>query len=204
MLDDKFYQNKNIDFKNFYSKSKFKFSTGLANGDEIEEFIDAGHLTNANIKNINAVSIDLNLNDDFKTFRESRIIDITKKETPEIVQMRKDIYGKYSIFPGMFFLASTQGVFQLPNWLTCKVELRSSSGRIAMNHMNSGLVDPGFNNANITLEFLNQSPHMYLINSECCFVQVCFYKNYPVSEKYNYKNNGRYNGIFGTVESKSI
>lgn len=205
MLDDTKYYNNNQDFINFYERSRFSFSPGLANGDEIEEFIEAGFLENINIKDVNATSIDLNINDDdLWKFETPQLVDLTMKETPSLVKMKKSDEGKYYIFPNMFFLASTQGVCNFPNWLSAIVELRSSTGRIAINHMKAGWIDPGFSSANITLEFKNESPHTYLISSNCCFIQLCFHKSYPVSKKYDYRTKGSYNGVYGTVASKGV
>lgn len=204
MLRDNEYIDDNAQFKEFYFKSNFKFAPGLANGDEIGEYLEEGFLEGVNVKDINATSLDLKLNDDFLKLKENQLVDLVLKEKPETVKMEKHYSGKYVITPNMFFLGSTSGIYNLPNWLSTSVYLRSSAGRIGLNHMMAGWADPGFNGANLTLEFHNVSNNTYLINADCCFIQVCFHKSYPVSAKYDYRTKGRYNGKLGTINSKGV
>jgi deoxycytidine triphosphate deaminase len=204
MLNNTEYIDYNNEFEEFYAYSKFKFAPGLANGDEIQEFLEAGFLKDVEIEKINATSIDLKLNDDFKKLAGGQIIDLTKGERPDVIQMKKEFDGKYVINPNMCFLGSTKGVYNLPNWLSTIVELRSSTGRMFINHMKAGWADPGFNNANLTLEFHNVSDNTYLIDSEQYLIQVVFQKSFPVSEKYDYRTKGNYNGVLGTVNSRGV
>jgi deoxycytidine triphosphate deaminase len=194
----------NLDSINdFYESNRFDFYPGEANGDEIKGFLDAGFINEANEERISGTSLDLELQEDFKVLKGNEIIDLTKGEKPSYVEMKKH-YGKYWIHPNLFFITSTKCVFNLPNWLKCQVFLRSSIGRAGVNHMLAGLVDPGFNGSNLTLEFKNETTNTYLVDKDCYFIQIVFHKIIPVSSKYDYTNTGRHNNELGTVGCKGV
>jgi dCTP deaminase len=178
--------------------------SGIANGDQIEYFIDKGFIKGAKKENINAGSLDLTLNSDILTLKGNEIINLSKKEKPELLLLKRHSDGYFWITPGMFFLASTKEEFNLPDFICTSVYLRSSIARVGIDHLMAGWADAGFTGSNLTLEFINNTTNTYLIKEDNCYVQIVFHLMNSVSDRYNYKTKGRYNNKKGTVISKSI
>lgn len=111
-------------------------------------------------------SVDLRLNDkdDFQ---------------PKLCKRRyvgNDNGNKYKtlLYPGQFVLTSTLERVEIPNYLSARVEGKSSLGRKGlMVHVTAGFIDPGFK-GNITLELKNLSSSIIFLKPGMYISQICF------------------------------
>lgn len=177
----------------------------ILNGQEIEKFVDEGHLLNSDKTLINSGSIDLRINSDIKILNEYNTVDLSEGEKPsyrEYDMVQND--GKFLFKPGQKILCSTIEEFNLPDNVCTDIRLRSSVARCFIDHLFASWADAGFNGANLTLEFVNHSSNIYILKPGMRLVQLIMYRTNPVDDKYNYRHKGRYNQQKGTIGSKGI
>lgn len=144
-------------------------------------------------------------------------LDVERQIQPASIDLRLDRYiissdnettdifdEPYTLKPQEFVLASTLEYVQVPNNLVCRVDGRSSIGRLGvMVHVTAGYIDPGFK-GNITLEIYNVSdrefPLKYMDHICQLVVEVldrpCLrpYGDSTLNSKYNYSD--------GVIQSK--
>ena len=166
---------------------------------EICELIEQGVIKNADFKNVNSSSLDITLGrevfaellpNNWGSFHEKPIslrdripLNMEKKPTP------------YTLYPGDFILASSKEVFHLPNNISAEYKLKSSMARIALEHLNAGWCDAGWNGSVLTLELKNMTKfHKILIQEGDLIGQVVFFRHKEVPADKSYATRGRYNG----------
>lgn len=117
-------------------------------------------------------------------------IDLTKytKENP------------YLFKPGQRLLVSSLESFNIPPNVCGIIKMKSSAGGKYIDCINSGFIDPGFNNATLTIQLINQSFCDFPIYPGLSIVQVIFYW-LGQTPKRNYGEIGSYNGIKQVRES---
>lgn len=173
---------------------------------ELHELIESG-VIDADPENVNGTSIDVRLDRTILVELEKKelgIVDPSLKQTHETITIDMSDSG-YLMLPGQCVLANTIETFNLPLDISCQVVLKSSIGRVFLNHMMAGFGDPGWNNAKMTLELKNELQyHAILIKPNMLIAQIKFYRSEPVPENRSYKVRGRYNNTTTVTTSKGV
>lgn len=121
----------------------------------------------------------------------------TKMHTQTIVM---DDDEGFVLLPGQFILAHTIERLYLPDNIAALWRTKSSMGRIALEHMDAGWVDPGFNGA-LTLEFCNASQyHPIRIRPGDRVGQLVLLRGRKVGVEHSYRATGNYNGASGVKQ----
>lgn len=170
----------------------------------LRELIGAG-IVNAKHEHVNATSIDLTLGDIiFIEGCKSNTVDLADKETPEMFQIAVPEEGVV-VAPGMFILAQTNEIFNLPNNISAEYKLNSSLARAGLDHLNAGWADAGWNGSVLTLEFKNclQYQSLKLTPGMKCG-QMVFFEHEPVPDHASYAAKGQYNGDTEASQSKGL
>lgn len=166
---------------------------------EICELIEQGVVENADFKNVNSSSLDITLGREVFaellpnnwgschekpiSLRDRTPLNMERKPTP------------YVLYPGEFVLASSKEVFHLPNTISAEYKLKSSMARIALEHLNAGWCDAGWNGSVLTLELKNMTKfHKILIQEGDLIGQIVFFRHKEVPADKSYAARGRYNG----------
>ena len=77
------------------------------------------------------------------------------------------------LFPGEVVLASTVEYVIIPRGVACDLKLKSTLGRLWINHSMAGWCDPGFEGT-ITLELQNLGPEPFVLESDQRIAQLIF------------------------------
>ncbi len=77
------------------------------------------------------------------------------------------------LFPGEVVLASTQEWVKIPRDVACDLKLKSTLGRLWINHSLAGWCDPGFA-GDITLELQNLGPVPFVLEAGRRIAQLIF------------------------------
>lgn len=169
----------------------------LLSYNELCKLVDDGVITNVDKSMVNSSSIDLTLGskilaEDTSSFHTIFLCD---RQALCVKEFNLDHIGsKYVLAPGEFILAQTLQEFNLPDNISAEYKLKSSMGRIALEHMNAGWCDAGWHGSVLTLEFANMtSKHNIILTKGDPIGQVVFFRHETVPEHASYRNRGRYN-----------
>ncbi|MEM6795001.1 MAG: dCTP deaminase [Acidobacteriota bacterium] len=77
------------------------------------------------------------------------------------------------LFPGEVVLASTLEYVRIPKEVACDLKLKSTLGRLWINHSLAGWCDPGFE-GDITLELQNLGPEPFVLEAGRRIAQLIF------------------------------
>ena len=77
------------------------------------------------------------------------------------------------LFPGEVVLASTMEYVRIPRDVACDLKLKSTLGRLWINHSLAGWCDPGFQ-GEITLELQNLGPQPFVLEAGRRIAQLIF------------------------------
>jgi len=77
------------------------------------------------------------------------------------------------LFPGEVVLASTMEYVRIPRDVACDLKLKSTLGRLWINHSLAGWCDPGFE-GQITLELQNLGPVPFILHAGRRIAQLIF------------------------------
>jgi len=166
--------------------------------------VENGVLQNATVDQVNAASIDLHLGDTLLVESYGDVsVDLFEKDKPPMEKLQLGMGGRWWLEPGEFALAETKEVFHLPDWVACEFKLKSSLARAGLNHVLAGWADPGFNDATLTLELINQLQKNSLgLKPGMKIGQMVFWEGEEVPREASYATRGRYNGQRGATQSK--
>jgi dCTP deaminase len=106
---------------------------------------------------VQPASVDVRLGDSFRVFHNHRVTAIDLREPPRNLTEEVHIEGDlpFAIHPGEFVLGRTLEAVQIPDDVVCRIEGKSSIGRLGLIvHATAGFVDPGFRGT-LTLEITN-------------------------------------------------
>ena len=106
---------------------------------------------------IQPASVDIRLGNSFRVFHNHRIQSIDLGNPPRDLTEHVEIgdEGEFVIHPGEFVLGRTQEWVEIPDDMVCRIEGKSSIGRLGLVvHATAGFVDPGFKGT-LTLEIAN-------------------------------------------------
>lgn len=158
-----------------------------------------GIIENSLPEHVNAASIDITLGglilaEVKPQYHADSIIHLSKGQPLNTERISIPTSG-YVLEPGKFILAQSEQVFHLPRDVSALYSLKSSMGRIALEHMNAGWCDAGWNGSVLTLELKNMSEyHRIVIKKGDRIGQLKFFMHEAVPEHASYAKVGRYNG----------
>ena len=115
--------------------------------------------------------------------------------TDVIIRGTEKVKLPINLMPGEFIIASTLEYVKIPHDVAVDLKLKSSIGRLGINHALSGWVDPGFE-GEITLELQNISGSRVILEPNIKIAQIIFMQ---LTEKtiLPYNTTGRYQGQTG-------
>ena len=115
-------------------------------------------ITTSSVEPINSASFDIRLSDHW----------ICPTRDPEEFRA-----PHIKLFPGEVVLASTLEYVRIPRTVACDLKLKSTFGRLWINHSLAGWCDPGFQ-GNITLELQNLGPTPFVLEAHRRIAQLIF------------------------------
>mgnify|MGYP000013417163 CR=1 FL=1 len=178
------------------------------NHDEIMPFLTDGTVVGSDPSLVNTASLDIVLGDtllvesnkdDFWNYRP-RVLDYGARENFDACKVRMTDEG-FVLLPGQFVLGCTVESFNFPNNLAALYRSKSTMGRLALEHMDAGWVDPGFNGV-LTLELKNEFQHHSVrIRPGDRIGQLIFMRGNAVRQAVSYATTGNYNGAAGVRQA---
>lgn len=170
------------------------------NHNQIEALVASGGMANVDPACVNAASLDLRIAETILVERSpGYAIDYRKRQRLDMVEVRIPERG-YLIEPGEFLLAATIEQCNLPDDVAALFRIKSSMGRIGLEHMDAGWVDPGFNGS-LTLELKNMTNHHAIrIRPGDRIGQLVFLRGAMVAPEQSYRVRGNYNGRSGVAQ----
>ena len=159
------------------------------------------------VKQIGPSSVDVRLGGNFTVPTTSRLgsIDPDKEELVKGYTSAVDIGHNEAFFlhPGECVLASTMEYIRVPRDLACRIEGRSSWGRLGLLvHATAGFVDPGFS-GNLTFELFNAGRLPIQLKPGMRMAQLCFFelKDFP-NVAYDQRPESKYLNSLSAVGSR--
>jgi dCTP deaminase len=171
----------------------------------------------SNDQNINPASVEVTLGNRFyvednepwvikaNTLATELFTDLGKKQNIKLKLIVLEDDDALVFRPGMFVLAETKEVFNLPDNLVAEYVLKSSQARNGWQHLLAGYCDPGWHNSILTMEFVNESQNGYLLlrpGMKCG--QMKFYEVEEVPEDKSYRVVGQYNNQTEVQQAKQL
>ena len=107
------------------------------------------------------------------------------------------------LFPGEVVLASTMEYVRIPRNVACDLKLKSTLGRLWINHSLAGWCDPGFE-GEITLELQNLGPQPFVLEAGRRIAQLIFIamEEEPEVAYGEPGSNSHYQGQRGTTTAR--
>lgn len=108
------------------------------------------------------------------------------------------------LFPGEVVLASTLEYVRIPHDVACDLKLKSTLGRLWINHSLAGWCDPGFE-GEITLELQNLGPQPFVLEAGRRIAQLIFLamEEKPEVPYGAPSSSSHYQGQRGTTRARS-
>ena len=108
------------------------------------------------------------------------------------------------LFPGEVVLACTAEYVRVPTDVACDLKLKSTLGRLWINHSLAGWCDPGFE-GDITLELQNLGPEPFILEAGRRIAQLIFIRmeNEPDVAYGSAGSSSHYQGQRGTTRARS-
>ncbi len=109
----------------------------------------------------------------------------------------------FTLFPGEVILATTAEEIKLPRDVVADLKLKSSLGRLWLNHSMSGWIDANFQ-GQVTLELQNLGPYPRILTAGMRVAQLVFLGlESPPTIAYGELGRGHYQGQRGATKSWS-
>src|SRR5262245_33426842 len=154
----------------------------------IRAFAADGGISPFNPEQINPASYDVTLGDHW----------ICPTREPEEARAES-----FTLFPGEVILATTREFIKMPRDVVCDLKLKSSLGRLWLNHSLSGWIDCNFH-GQVTLELQNLGPYPRILTAGMRVAQLVFFGMAATPDvAYGEKGTGHYQGQSGTTRSWS-
>ena len=154
----------------------------------IRKFAESGGITPFDPEQINPASYDVTLGDHW----------ICPTRDPEETHAES-----FTLFPGEVILATTREFLKLPRDVVCDLKLKSSLGRLWLNHSLSGWIDCNFH-GQVTLELQNLGPYPRLLGAGMRVAQLVFMgMESPPDIAYGEKGRGHYQNQAGATRAWS-
>jgi deoxycytidine triphosphate deaminase len=133
-----------------------------------------------------------------------KTIDLANKENISTIEVQIGDDG-IELEPGETMLASSNEIFDLPDWLAAEYKLKSSMARNFLEHLNAGWCDPGWQGSRLTLELKNMNMyHTLILRPGMKIGQIVFFACEPVPKDKSYSVTGRYNNQAKVTEAKGV
>lgn len=131
-------------------------------------------------KQIGPCSVDVRLGGTFKIPITAQIGAIDPEDGDIVTKHTESVEighnGCFHLHPGEFVLAATLEYLRVPRDLACRIEGRSSWGRLGLLvHATAGFVDPGFS-GNLTFELINAGRLPVKLKPGMRMAQLCFFE----------------------------
>ena len=156
-------------------------------------------------KLIQPASVDVRLGDVFLAFRRHQASHIDPFEHNDALMETVVVTdGPFVLHPSEFALGTTVERLTLPNNIACRVEGKSSLGRLGLLiHATAGFVDAGWTDGQITLELSNVAPLPIKLWPGMKIAQLSFMMmDAPAEKPYGHPDLGsKYQGQSGPVAS---
>ncbi|RMG42761.1 MAG: dCTP deaminase [Candidatus Dadabacteria bacterium] len=154
----------------------------------IQKFGESGGILPFNPEQVNPASYDVTLGDHW----------ICPTRDPEEIKT-----DKFTLFPGEVILATTREYLKMPRDVVADLKLKSSLGRLWLNHSLSGWIDCNFH-GQVTLELQNLGPYPRVLTAGMRIAQLVFMgMESPPERAYGEKGCGNYQGQTGTTRAWS-
>lgn len=179
--------------------------SGVLSDGSIIEAVTFGHITIKpfNLAQVQPSSYDVTLDNEFRIFDNHAFTCIDPKVPMEALTRTKRVPDKQQgttdqpipnylvLHPGEFVLGQTIERLTLPDNVVCRIEGKSSLGRIGLLvHATAGFVDPGFEGC-LTLELSNQAMVPIKLYPGMLIGQLSFqWMDQPAEKPYNGKYQG--------------
>ncbi len=163
------------------------------------DIVDSGFITHVLPENINGSSIDVRIGNEVLIERtvgsmELHTISLRDREPLNTVKYDLQKEGPLFLYPGECILAHTIEMFNLPSDLSAMFKLKSSCGRIFLEHMNAGWCDAYWHGSALTMELKNNTrQHVIKLEYGDAIGQMVFFPHKAVPEDMGYAKRGRYN-----------
>ena len=174
----------------------------------IRELVDAGRITIDpwDPSMVQPASVDVRLGNSFRVFHNHQIQAIDLSDPPsgltEHVHIEDD--EPFVLHPGEFVLGRTIEVVAIPDDIVCRIEGKSSIGRLGLIvHATAGFVDPGFSGS-LTLEITNFNSVPIVLRPGLPVAQLSFMALDKAAERpYGHPDLGsHYHGQVDATESR--
>lgn len=154
----------------------------------IQQFGEKGGILPFNPEQINPASYDVTLGNKW----------VCPTRDPEEITA-----DSITLFPGEVVLATTQEYLKMPRDVVCDLKLKSSLGRLFLNHSLSGWIDCNFQ-GQVTLELQNLGPYPRNLTAGMRIAQLVFMamESAPLVA-YGEKGRGHYQGQQGATRAWS-
>jgi dCTP deaminase len=143
---------------------------------------------------IQPCSVDVRLGSKFRKFKdvEGAVLDPSKKDLDKYTELVDIGDGEYVIMPGEFVLGVTIERIKLPDFISAKLEGRSSIGRMGIEVGSyAGFVEAGFD-GQLTLELFNHGHYPIILRAGMRIGQVAFeIMDHPADKPYHGKYLGQ-------------
>lgn len=154
----------------------------------IQAFAESGGIAPFEPAQVNPASYDVTLGSHW----------ICPTREPEEIQAES-----FTLFPGEVILATTREYLKMPRDVVCDLKLKSSLGRLWLNHSLSGWIDCNFQ-GQVTLELQNLGPYPRVLSSGMRIAQLVFMSmESPPLVAYGEAGKGHYQGQTGATRSWS-
>jgi dCTP deaminase len=155
---------------------------------------------------VQPASVDVRLGTTFRVFHNHRApaIDLREPPTNLTEQVEVEEGEAFVIHPGEFVLGRTLEWVELPHEIVCRIEGKSSVGRLGLIvHATAGFVDPGFNGT-LTLEITNLTRIPIKLYPGLPIAQLSFMTlDAPAERPYGHPDLGsHYQGQLEATESR--
>lgn len=159
---------------------------------------------------IGSSSIDVRLGTEFRYIKTSKQTHFDLSQSIEKIKEQIEGYSEvvhinpmdpFILHPNDFVLASTLEYIIIPNYLTGRLEGRSTWGRVGLQvHSTAGFVDPGFEGS-LTFELNNMGKLPLPLYPGIRVGQISFHTIEPARKLYSKKEGSKYAKITGTKSS---
>ena len=174
----------------------------------IRELVDAGRITIDpwDSSMVQPASVDVRLGNSFRVFHNHQIqaIDLSDPPSGLTEHVHVDDDEPFVLHPGEFVLGRTIEVVAIPDDIVCRIEGKSSIGRLGLIvHATAGFVDPGFSGS-LTLEITNFNSVPIVLRPGLPVAQLSFMALDKAAERpYGHPELGsHYHGQVDATESR--
>lgn len=165
---------------------------------ELLGLVSRGVVTGVEPAAVNGASIDVHLSgrfliEDVPEYGKS-VVDLGRGQSVSYREATLTDEDFLEMPPGVFLLASTREIFNIPADIGALFVMKSSLARSGLDQMNAAWCSPGWTGSSLTLELMNVTKmHHLWLRPGMPIGQVVFFRGMQVPEQFLYRNRGRFN-----------